>query len=295
MYGGAGNDILIGGSGNDLLFGGDGDDILVWQNGNDILSGNAGDDTFIINDKAAGQMQIKWERNYINFGNDSVFFGGKLAENSTVLFNFADEIKYQDMKWSQSGSDIIMTDTLGNKNASVTFKNAFDSFANNSNQLLFSFTNGKAYVDDTLYNVVAGSGDIKAENNKLYNGSILVGSINDNVLYSGFGNDLLFGNAGKNTYVFDINFGNDQIIGSTNSDIVKFNDFFDMAKYTILKSTDDLVISYQDTVANINNSLTIANWSYGENLNSFKFNDGDYKIEKNSFVKIRKFYEYRNL
>lgn len=286
LYGGAGNDILIGGSGNDLLFGGDGDDILVWQNGNDILCGNAGDDTFIINDKAAGQMQIKWERNYINFGNDSVFFGGKLAENSTVLFNFADEIKYQDMKWSQSGSDIIMTDTLGNKNASVTFKNAFDSFANNSNQLLFSFTNGKAYVDDTLYNVVAGSGDIKAENNKLYNGSILVGSINDNVLYSGFGNDLLFGNAGKNTYVFDINFGNDQIIGSTNSDIVKFNDFFDMAKYTILKSTDDLVISYQDTVANINNSLTIANWSYGENLNSFKFNDGDYKIEKNSFVKI---------
>ena len=113
-----------------------------------------------------------------------------------------------------------------------------------------------------------------------------MGSINDNVLYSGFGNDLLFGNAGKNTYVFDINFGNDQIIGSTNSDIVKFNDFFDMAKYTILKSTDDLVISYQDTVANINNSLTIANWSYGETLHSFKFNDGDYKIEKNSFVKI---------
>ena len=45
LFGGDGNDILTGGSGNDLLFGQAGNDILLGKGGNDFLFGGDGDDT----------------------------------------------------------------------------------------------------------------------------------------------------------------------------------------------------------------------------------------------------------
>ena len=151
LYGRDGNDVLDGGAGDDILCGGAGNDTLTWSSGSDILMGNEGNDTFIIKSGAVGDTDIKWERNFTNFGNDVVVFEGNMASGSTLLFNFADEIRFQDMNWTKNGNDIIMTDNLGNAPASVTFKNAVDIFAQHSEQIAFQFTNGRCYLDDVVY------------------------------------------------------------------------------------------------------------------------------------------------
>lgn len=286
LFGGEGNDYLDGGAGSDVLCGGLGDDILVWSAGNDLLMGNEGNDTFIIRQGVQGNAQIKWERNFTNFGNDVIIFEGNMGEDSSLLFNFADEIRFKDMKWSQQGNDIIMTDSLGNQSASVTFKNALGSFNSMNDQIDFKFTNGRLYADDEIYHVRAGAGVITALDDVKYKGNILIGSSGNDTLFAGKGNDLLFGGAGADTFVFNDNFGNDTIIGSDKEDAVHFNVAFDASEFTIRHSGNDLVIDYQKNGITDSGELTIANWYSSDNrINQFVFSDVAYKIEGNHFIK----------
>lgn len=287
LFGGAGDDYLDGGANSDVLCGGSGNDTLVWSGGNDMLMGNEGNDAFILNNGAAGNAQIKWERNFTNFGNDTVKFGGAMDKDSHLVFNFADEIRFADMKWSQNGHDIIMTDGLGNQTASVIFENAFDSFAKGNNQIDFQFTNGRLYLDDETYHVCAGSGTVAASDDPKYKGNILVGSWGNDTLVAGKGNDLLFGGAGADAFIFDGSFGKDTIVGSDKQDTVYFNEIFDASAFTIKHTGNDLVIDYQrNGIANSGN-LTIGNWDVtGDRVNNFAFSDATYKIESNHFVKI---------
>lgn len=288
LFGGAGDDILDGGEGDDLLFGGAGNDTLYWSAGNDILCGNEGDDTYIVREGAKGHAAIKWERNYTNFGNDQVVINGKMAEGSSLLFNFADEITFGKMKWEQNGQDIIMRDSGGNQAASVTFKNAMTTFADNSDKLDFKFTNGRLYVDDQIYHVKGGAGTVIADEDAKYAGNILVGSSGADRLVSGKGNDLLFGDAGADTFLFNNNFGNDTIIGSDSQDKVVFNQLFNGMEFSAKQSGNDLVIGYQQTGLSTVNTLTINNWfTSGDKVNDFAFADGQhYKVQNNSFIKI---------
>lgn len=287
LFGGAGNDYLDGGAGSDVLCGGSGDDTLVWSAGNDMLMGNEGNDTFIINDGVKGNAQLKWERNFTNFGDDVVKFEGSMAKDSSLLLNFADEIRFADMKWSQNGNDIIMTDGLGNQAASVTFKNAFDSFGKANDQIDFQFTNGRLYLDDEMYHVRAGAGTVTALDDPKYKGNILVGSAGNDTLVAGKGNDLLFGGAGADSFVFNGSFGKDIIVGSDSQDKVCFNDVFDASAYTIAHKGNDLVIDYQRNGISSSGNLTITNWdTTSDKLNTFAFADATYKIENSHFIKI---------
>ena len=193
--------------------------------------------------------------------------------------NFADEIRFQDMDWSVNGNDIVMTDSLGNQKASVTFKDAFTTFGENTGKIDFQFTNGKLYVDDVQYAVSAGSGDVKANEDSRYKGTIMVGSAGNDTLYSGKGNDLMFGGKGSDTFVLGNTFGADKIIGGDASDKVKFANAFNAAEYTLALGGKDLVISYQQAGTNAVNTLTIADWATsGDRVNSFQFNDGNYSV-----------------
>ena len=286
LYGGTGNDYLDGGAGDDLLFGGAGDDTLVWSAGNDILCGNEGNDTLIVKEGVEGQGQIKWERNYTNFGHDKVVMEGVMGENSSLLLNFADEIRMQDMRWSVQGNDIVMTDNLGDEAASVTFKDGFAAFAANSGKIDMQFTNGRLYVDDVMYNVQAGSGEIRANEDAKYNGTILVGSQGDDVLYSGKGNDLMIGGAGKDMFVFGNSFGHDTIAGSDSDDIIRFVNDFNAQEYSISQRNDDLVISFQQTGMSTESSITISDWYASDNhIDTVQFANGSYSIANGSFQK----------
>lgn len=286
LYGGAGNDYLDGGEGDDLLFGGEGDDTLVWSAGNDILNGNEGNDTLIVRDGVQGQAQIKWERNYTNFGHDQVVMEGAMGADSSLLLNFADEIRMQDMRWSVQGNDIIMTDNLGSEAASVIFKNGFDAFAANSGKIDMQFTNGRLYVDDVMFNVQAGSGEIRANEDEKYNGMVLVGSQGDDVLYSGKGNDLMIGGAGKDTFVFGNSFGHDTIAGSSSEDVIRFVNDFNAQEYSISQKHDDLVITYQQTGMTTESSVTISDWyTAADRIDTVQFGNGTYSISNGSFQK----------
>ena len=54
VYGGYGSDLLLGGAGSDRRFGGEGNDRLVGGLGRDFLTGGAGGDTFVFDEKDAG-------------------------------------------------------------------------------------------------------------------------------------------------------------------------------------------------------------------------------------------------
>lgn len=287
LFGGAGDDYLAGGTGSDVLCGGSGNDTLVWSAGNDMLMGNEGNDSFIINSGAQGNAQIKWERNFTNFGNDIVNFEGTMTKDSSLLFNFADEIRFADMKWSQKGNDIIMMDGLGNQAASVTFKNAFDTFGNAQDQIDFQFTNGRLYLDDERYHVRAGSGTVTALEDSKYKGNILVGSAGNDTLVAGKGNDILFGGDGADSFVFNGSFGKDMIVGSDHQDTVYFNEVFDASAYTITHNNHDLVIGYQRNDIASSGKLTMSNWDLAnDKVNTFVFTDASYKIENSHFIKI---------
>jgi len=296
LYGGAGNDILFGGDGDDYLDGGTGSDVLcggagndtlVWSAGNDILCGNEGDDTFIIRNQASGNSVIKWERNFTNFGNDKVVFEGGMAVGSSLVFNFADEIRFADMKWEQNGNDIIMIDNRGDHQASVTFKNAFDAFSKAGDMIDFQFTNGRLYLDDELYHVRGGQGTISALEDSKYRGNLLFGFAGNDTLIAGKGNDILFGGTGVDVYGFHGNFGHDVIIGSDSTDLVKFNTVFSLDEFSLKQDGNNLIIDYQQKGLPNVNELTIANWyTSGDKLNQFSFTDGTYKVENNHFVKL---------
>ena len=287
LYGGAGNDVLDGGAGADILCGGAGEDVLVWSAGNDILCGNEGNDTLVVRNGVSGQSSMKWERNFTNFGNDVVEIEGAMAAGSSLLFNFADEIRFADMQWKQNGNDIVMVDKLGTAEATVTFKDAFAKFGQNQGKMEFQFTNGRLYLDDELYSVEAGSGTITASADAKHKGSIMVGSAGADTLVSGKGNDVMFGGAGADKFVFGNTFGTDKIIGSDRSDVVAFSNVFNSAEYTVAKSGNDLVISYQQSGLSTVSSVTVADWyATGEHVNTFSFNNVNYTVDSNNkFVK----------
>ena len=287
LYGGDGNDVLDGGANADILCGGAGDDVLVWSAGNDILCGNEGNDTLVVRNGVVGQASMKWERNFTNFGNDTVQIEGAMAAGSSLLFNFADEIRFVDMQWKQNGNDIIMVDKLGTAEATVTFKDAFTKFAQNQGKLDFQFTNGRLYLDDELYSVQAGSGTVTASADAKYKGSIMVGSTGNDTLVSGKGNDVMFGGAGADKFVFGNTFGTDKIVGSNNTDVVAFSNVFNSAEYTVAKSGNDLVISYQQSGLSTVNSVTVSDWyTTGDHVNTFSFNNVNYTVDSNNkFVK----------
>ena len=211
---------------------------------------------------------------------------GAMGADSSLLLNFADEIRMQDMRWSVQGNDIIMTDNLGSEAASVTFKDGFDAFAANSGKIDMQFTNGRLYVDDVMFNVQAGSGEICANEDEKYNGTVLVGSQGDDVLYSGKGNDLMIGGAGKDTFVFGNSFGHDTIAGSSSEDVIRFVNDFNAQEYSISQKHDDLVITYQQTGMTTESSVTISDWyTSADRIDTVQFGNGSYSISNGSFQK----------
>jgi Ca2+-binding RTX toxin-like protein len=102
LFGGGGNDVLTGGSGADLLFGQADNDTLFGKNGNDVLFGGAGDDVLTGGDGddqtfgEAGNDRMIWNPDDDNdlmeggTGNDTAEINGASgAENFTIAANGA--------------------------------------------------------------------------------------------------------------------------------------------------------------------------------------------------------------
>ncbi len=296
LYGDAGNDILFGGAGadllsgdanDDLLFGGDGNDTLYWTSGNDILIGGAGDDSFVLgsDNGAAGDVTLKWERNFSSFGNDNVKLQN-ITTSSHLLFSFADEIRLNDMNFERNGNALLLRDSKAAN--SVSFLDAFTSFEALNGKIDFKFTNGKLYKEDQLFNVRTGHGSVSAANDNRYSGSFLFGSDGDDILSAGQGSDLLFGGNGRDLFSFGEKFGCDRIIAGDIDDAVSFSAAFDTSAFKLSQSGQDLVIAYDSSDRQNTGTLSLNNWFASDaHINKFSFSgNASYKIENNSFVKL---------
>ncbi len=101
LAGGDAADTLIGGAGHDTLLGGAGDDLLDAGDGNDILDGGAGSDTLI-----GGLDEDKYLVSRTS-GSDVIRNYDPSGAGDTI--SFADDIAYDELWFSRSGDDLVIT------------------------------------------------------------------------------------------------------------------------------------------------------------------------------------------
>ncbi|MBD8577931.1 hypothetical protein IFU04_27210, partial [Pseudomonas syringae] len=107
------------------------------------------------------------------------------------------------------------------------------------------------------------------------NDTLTTGSAND-VLSGGIGNDTLAGGAGSDTYLFELGDGQDtiveNIISTTNVDILRFGSGIQTTDITASLSNSDLVLSH----GNGTDRITVQNW--------FREASGRYQLERIEFA-----------
>jgi Ca2+-binding RTX toxin-like protein len=217
LFGGAGNDTITGGSGGDLLFGQDGNDVLLGRGGTDLLFGGSGNDTLTGGDGddqvfgEAGNDRMIW-----NPGDDSDLFeggadidtaevnGGNGAETFAITAN-GTRVRFDRLTPAPFSLDIGTTEELV-------------VHANGGNDTISASGNLAALIHLTLD---GGAGD----------DTILGGNGND-VLFGGDGNDFIDGNqgsdiarlgAGDDVFQWDPGDGSDLVEGEAGTDTLLFN------------------------------------------------------------------------
>jgi Ca2+-binding RTX toxin-like protein len=202
LQGGVGNDTLEGGIGNDRLFGQENDDLLRGNDGNDTISGDAGNDVLeggFGDDTLVGQI-----------GNDQLFGNDGIDELQGGAGN--------DLLDGGSGNDRL----FGQENDDYLAGNeGNDSLSGGSgNDVLEGGIGNDLLFEDPL---ASGGNDwlIGGEGNDQLQG----GGGND-LIEGGIGNDIIFGEAGRDSFFFGVNNGQDQILD------------FDVATEKIIISSD---------------------------------------------------------
>ena len=233
-FGGRGNDLFIDGAGNDTVRGGAGndffvgvapgiagDDIIDLGTGNDFALGGAGNDTFVLNrdseailirDFTPGEDRFaldddltKHDLDFARLDNDSAFNGGTLISDSDTgeLIAFVDSATVEAI-------------------SNAEFVSVKDVFSNNS------LTTGKSSPEPVrVESPPAQSGEIFGtpdpdfligddETNLIIAGS--EGNDEGDVINSGGGDDLVFGEAGND--ILNGEAGKDLLNGGADSDVI---------------------------------------------------------------------------
>jgi Ca2+-binding RTX toxin-like protein len=195
LYGGAGNDILSGAQGNDYLVGDAGDDILSGGAGNDTLYGSSGIDTACYADAAsavtvnlatyAGQNTGGAGFDYMFSSDIENLTGSAFADNLTgnIIANLID---------GGAGADTM---TGGNGNDSYAVRNLGDLVV----ETIFSTAVGGVDTALAYYGGYALTANVENGRIMFSATGALVGNALHNTIYSGAGNNVLNGGAGRDT------------------------------------------------------------------------------------------------
>lgn len=213
LTGGAGQDTLAGQDGDDQLFGGDGNDALSGGNNDDELNGEAGDDRLFGN---TGNDTINGGAgdDFTNGGDgDDIINGGDDDDNVLVGGNGNDTIHGDDGSDGINGSDgdDMLYGDLGNDR--LYGGTGLDQMWGGDGD----DTMGGLGGDDTLYGGEGADGMNGGGDNDIMYGEAgedrLFGGLGADTLVGGADNDLLVGQGGIDTFVFEANWGHDQISG----------------------------------------------------------------------------------
>ena len=268
-----GKDTLYGGSGNDTLYGGPHTDYLDGEVGNDILFGGGGND-YIIESEGSDEYHFSDD-----FGFDTIAFerNGYSGDNNN---EYTDSIIFDD---ATNLSDLVFR-------ASYRFENLYIENKNSGNTIeiekFFRVSTGLYPVDKVVFSasgemtfeeifaqklLLAGDGNdylIGSNASETINGFAgndhIWGGKGDDTLNGGPGNDDLHGGPGADTYVFDENFGYDQIrvcgyesyIQNDGERTLEDPLAQDSIKFTHLNSMDDLEIVLHDGYISIKEKNT---------------------------------------
>ncbi len=265
LDGGDGNDYLRGYGGNDVLIGGDGDDQILGEDGNDTIDLGADTDVRTRAEYASGgegnDAITAAEGAYSvitgDAGDDVVsgsgyLFGGDGSDALTALGTYG-QIPQQSVAQGGAGNDIL---NAPNGGASLYGEDGDDTLqgglglsylsAGAGNDLVQGGT-GIDYAwgqdgDDTL-SAGAGNDQIAggAGNDVLYGddgNDALVGDDGNDTLNGASGNNYLDGGAGDDTYIREDTGGDDFIVDTGGTNILRFAEGIDASRLTFRSGND---------------------------------------------------------
>ena len=316
LFGDDGNDYIAGGSGNDILSGGKGNDDLFGDGGDDTYIWNLGDGLDTIQD-SWGKSIIQFGEGISPTdvtirSNDGAV---ELLVNNDVTQGIRISTRY-DLQRDESPYEVHFKDgTIMNlTNVGLTFTQTdeaekitgtdFDDiiYANGGNDTVHAGSgndiiyggdgNDNLYGEEGSDTIHGGAGDdyiisdldnAKDENwtHELYGdegNDYLQGSIGKDILVGGTGNDNLSGNAGDDTYIYNLGDGFDTIYEDGGNDTIVFGQGITLEDLTFRKSGTDLIININGDSSqgiNIFNHALMRNDSLTEyNVESIRFADG---------------------
>ncbi len=225
LIGGDGDDLITGGKGADIAFMGDGNDTFVWNNGDgsDVVEGEGGNDAMVFNSTplaetvniSANGTRAKVTRDLVNITMDL----NGVEEVQFAALGGADNITVNDL----TGTDLRAVDLLLDNPASSgigdgAIDNVVVNGSSKDNVVQVSGSLGNVSVSGLFaqVDVIGGeSTDRLTINGQDGNDVISANTLSSNAITltedGGVGNDVLVGNAGKNTLLGGD--GNDILIG----------------------------------------------------------------------------------
>ena len=243
LQGGGGNDRLEGGDGDDTLIGGDGDDILNGGDGNDTIYGGAGVDN--LNGSAgADTLQGGAGDDYLDGGADNDILEGGAGVDTLQGFTGDDSLDGgagNDYLYGDDGEDSYIFESGHGADKIVSDEdggNLLFRAATRFEDFIFERTFGRVKImvgEDSVeiqlgtsygngrYTLYQGSGDEILGGLIVlgYTGSaeedVIIGTAQANTIKGEGGNDILYGNAGADTYIFSVGDGTDAIIEQVES------------------------------------------------------------------------------
>ncbi|MCH1930163.1 hypothetical protein L9G16_08220 [Shewanella sp. A25] len=222
-------DYYVGTNNNNNRNGTAGDDILFGNGGNDNLSGLAGDD----------QLYGGVGNDRLNGGFDADIMVGGIGNDTYVVDNTGDIVT----ELANEGTDTVET-TLANY-----------LLGENVENLVFSGQGAFVGEGNALDNNITGA----AGNDELFgfdgDDTISGGGGND-VIYGGLGNDIMNGGNGFDRFVFEAEFGEDQISGFDSNPNGGGQDFIDLQALGITSSNFNDLVSLS-TSGNGGNQTTV--------------------------------------
>jgi Ca2+-binding RTX toxin-like protein len=271
LYGEAGADSLIDGDGNGYLLGGADDDTMFGGGGNDTMTGGTGDDYFevtetgdvVVEQPGEGTNDRIWA--YVDYtlpGNvEHLILRGAAAVNgvgnsgdNVIRGNDIDNFLYgaggHEVMFGGKGNDFYEVDSSDDQVVELPGEGFNDRIWSSADYVL------PVNVESLTLIGSAESGTGNAE------GNVIRGNAIANRITGAGGDDLLFGEAGGDTFVFGLNFGHDVLAdfqgGAGPSDTLEFSKSF-FANEAGFRAASHQIGADVVVVFNAANHIVIAN------------------------------------
>jgi len=233
IYGNAGNNILDGGAGGDAMYGGAGNDVYYVDDAGDVVIENAAAGADAVFSTVNYSLTADVETLVLQGGADLTGYGNSQA--NTLYGNGGNNVLdgggAADTMYGGLGNDLYVVDNAGD----MVIENASEGA-----DAVFATVNYMLTANvETL--VLQGAGNINGTGNALANN--VYGNTGDNALDGGASADILTGNAGNDTFVFNMGQGNGDTVvdfagnGAAAGDALLFVGYGGGATFTNIDAT----------------------------------------------------------